>query len=68
MMQAEPVPSKWPPPLPMVIFIATYVLLYSVGMPLFVDPYAALCADVGPPTQAEWTHYAPGEPQPSVCR
>ena len=37
-------------------------------MPLFADPYAALCADVGPPAKAEWTRYAPGEPQPSVCR
>ena len=37
-------------------------------MPLFTNPYAALCADVGPPTKADWTHYAPGEPQPSVCR
>jgi WD40 repeat protein/transcriptional regulator with XRE-family HTH domain len=37
-------------------------------MPLLTDPYAALCADVGPPTKAEWTQYAPGEPQPSVCR
>jgi WD40 repeat protein len=37
-------------------------------MPLFADPYAALCADVGPPTKAEWTRYAPGEPQPSACR
>jgi WD40 repeat protein len=37
-------------------------------MPLFADPYAALCADVGPPTKAEWTQYAPGEPQPSACR
>src|SRR5579859_2922708 len=37
-------------------------------MPLFADPYSALCADVGPPTTAEWTHYAPGEPQPSICR
>ena len=37
-------------------------------MPLFVNPYAALCADVGPPTTAEWTRYAPGEPQPSACR
>jgi WD40 repeat protein len=36
-------------------------------MPLLANPYAALCADVGPPTKAEWTHYAPGEPQPSVC-
>ena len=36
-------------------------------MPLFADPYAALCADVGPPTKADWTQYAPGEPQPNVC-
>ena len=34
---------------------------------LFADPYVALCADVGPPTKADWTQYAPGEPQPSVC-
>ena len=34
---------------------------------LFVDPYAALCADVGPPTKADWTRYAPGEPQPAIC-
>ena len=26
---------------------------------LFAHPYAALCADVGPPTQAEWAQYAP---------
>ena len=37
-------------------------------IPLFTNPYTALCADVGPPTKAEWKHYAPGEPQPSVCR
>jgi len=37
-------------------------------MPLFSNPYAALCAEVGPPTKADWAHYAPGEPQPSVCR
>ena len=37
-------------------------------MPLFADPYAALCADVGPPTKADWARYAPGEPQPSACR
>jgi hypothetical protein len=36
-------------------------------MPLFTDPYAALCADVGPPSKAEWEHYALGEPQPSGC-
>jgi WD40 repeat protein len=29
--------------------------------------YAALCADVGPPTRQVWNHYAPGEPQPKVC-
>ena len=35
---------------------------------LFADPYAALCADVGPPTKAEWTQYAPGETrQPKYC-
>ena len=34
---------------------------------LFADPYVALCADAGPPTKADWTHYAPGEPQPSAC-
>jgi WD40 repeat protein len=37
-------------------------------MSLFADPYTALCTDVGPPTKAEWTRYAPGEPQPSICR
>ena len=37
---------------------------------LFADPYsayAALCADVGPPTKAEWTQYAPGQTQPNIC-
>jgi WD40 repeat protein/transcriptional regulator with XRE-family HTH domain len=34
---------------------------------LFADPYAALCADAGPPTKANWALYAPGEPQPRVC-
>ncbi len=34
---------------------------------LLADPYATLCADVGPPTKADWTQYASGEPQPSVC-
>ena len=41
------------------------VRLWQVS--LFADPYAALCADVGPPTKAEWKQYAPGEPQPGVC-
>jgi WD40 repeat protein len=36
--------------------------------PLFADPYAALCADVGPPTPAEWARYAHGEPQPNLCQ
>jgi WD40 repeat protein/transcriptional regulator with XRE-family HTH domain len=36
-------------------------------IPLFTDPYAALCADVGPPTKADWTQYAPGETQPDAC-
>ena len=36
---------------------------------IFADPYAALCAEVGPPTAAEWVKYAPGEPEPEpdVC-
>ena len=34
---------------------------------LFADPYATLCADVGPPTKADWTLYAPGETQPKIC-
>ena len=34
---------------------------------LFAHPYAALCADAGPPTKATWAQYAQGEPQPSVC-
>jgi WD40 repeat protein len=41
------------------------VLLWQVWM--FADPYAALCAAVGPPTKANWAQYAPDEPQPSVC-
>jgi len=36
-------------------------------MSLFADPYAALCADVGPPTLANWAQHAQGEPQPRVC-
>jgi WD40 repeat protein len=36
-------------------------------MPVFAHPYAALCADVGPPTLKDWHQYAPGEPQPRVC-
>jgi WD40 repeat protein len=37
------------------------------AVPLFTDPYKALCADVGPPTPQEWNQYTPGEPQPDVC-
>ena len=33
----------------------------------FAHPYAALCADVGPPTKQDWNKYAPGEPQPKIC-
>jgi WD40 repeat protein len=34
---------------------------------LLTDPRAALCAQVGPPTTAEWAKYAPGEPEPDMC-
>jgi hypothetical protein len=33
----------------------------------FADPYAALCAQVGPPSPATWSKYAPGHPQPGIC-
>ena len=51
-------------------------LLASVGgdgtvrlwhVSLFAHAYAALCADVGPPTRQEWNQYASGEPQRKVC-
>ena len=41
------------------------VRLWQVS--LFAHTYAALCADVGPPTPQEWNQYASGEPQPKVC-
>ena len=41
------------------------VRLWEVS--LFAHPYAALCADVGPPTPQDWDQYASGEPQPKVC-
>ena len=41
------------------------VQLWEVS--LYTDPYAALCADVGPPTRQDWDQYASGEPQPKVC-
>ena len=34
---------------------------------LLTHPYAALCADVGPPTQQDWAKYASGEPKPRIC-
>jgi WD40 repeat protein len=34
---------------------------------LFIDPYSSLCADVGPPTTAEWHKYASGTPLPGIC-
>jgi WD40 repeat protein len=36
-------------------------------VPLFTDPYKALCADVGPPTRQDWDQNAPDEPQPKAC-
>jgi hypothetical protein len=41
---------------------------WVVPPPLPANPYAALCADVGPPTRQEWNHYAVGESQPKICR
>jgi WD40 repeat protein len=31
------------------------------------NPYGVLCAEAGAPTKQQWRHYAPGEPQPSIC-
>jgi WD40 repeat protein len=36
-------------------------------LPLFTNPYPALCADVGPPTQGTWDQYTSGEPFPKIC-
>jgi WD40 repeat protein len=41
------------------------VRLWNVS--LFANPYAALCADAGPPTRQEWNQYAPGEPPAKAC-
>jgi WD40 repeat protein len=37
------------------------------NLSLLTHPYAALCADVGPPTQQDWAKYAPGESQLRIC-
>jgi WD40 repeat protein len=42
-----------------------YVRTWQIA-PL-ADPYAALCADVGAPTQADWARYFPGQQHPRVC-
>jgi WD domain, G-beta repeat len=59
--------SSWPAPTPTAPY-GCGRCRFSPQMLLFADPYAALCADVGPPTKADWARYAPGEPQPSACR
>ena len=41
------------------------VQLWDVSM--FANPYMALCADVGPPTQRDWDQYASGESLPKTC-
>jgi WD40 repeat protein len=41
--------------------------LESWPVAMFADPVAALCSAVGPPTQLDWTEYAPGQPFPAVC-
>jgi WD40 repeat protein len=42
-----------------------YVRTWQIA-PL-TDPYAALCADVGAPTRADWARYFPGQQHPRVC-
>ena len=51
------------------VLVSTAVdgLVQSWRVSLFVNPYAALCAEVGPPPKAIWAEYASGEPQQDVC-
>ena len=60
----------------MVSFSPDGKLLASIGpdvtaqlwnVSVFANPYAALCADVGPPTRQVWNQYASGEPVPMIC-
>ena len=32
-----------------------------------LEPYAVLCADVGPPTRQTWDQNALGQPFPEIC-
>jgi WD40 repeat protein len=38
-----------------------------MDVPLFVNPYLALCADVGSLSRQVWDEYAPGEAFPKIC-
>ena len=44
-----------------------HVIVQTWQTALFAYPYAALCADVGSPTRADWAQYAPGMSPVSVC-
>ena len=53
-----------------VVYVDQSSLVYVSNvwnLSLFANPYAVLCADVGPLTRQAWDQYAPGEPQPKVC-
>lgn len=43
-------------------------LIESWPVRLFADPLSALCASVGPPTTADWSDYASGQPFPRSVR
>lgn len=35
---------------------------------LWADPYRALCSEARALSAGNWARYAPGEPEPAVCR
>ncbi|MBR7826387.1 WD40 repeat domain-containing protein [Actinospica sp. MGRD01-02] len=43
-------------------------VLQSWDPNIWADPYNALCSEAGAVSASDWARYAPGEPEPAVCR